>query len=154
MNCVSEATQKFGSGTGNNCSTSCPYPCEETTYESSVSMAVFPSEKQVYALSAERTPGHDTEHDVEDERAAIEDNIRKSWVLLDIYFDQLTVTSYNQVPSMTWDAMLSDLGGQMGLFVGCSVITIAEIVEYLIKKMFRLFARSPNIMTAFDEGDK
>ena len=138
VTCVSKATQKFGAGRDNNCSNSCPYPCNQTTYESSVSMAVFPSEKQVYALSAERTPVNNTDQDVEDERAAIADNIRKSWVLLDIYFDQLTVTSYNQVPSMTWDAMLSDLGGQMGLFVGCSVITIAEILEYLIRKIYRL----------------
>ena len=138
VNCVSEATQKFGSGTGNNCSTSCPYPCNQTTYESSVSMAVFPSENQVHTLSDEAASGSNyIDYDVEDERAAIADNIRKSWIILDIYFDQLTVTSYTQVPSMTWDAMLSDLGGQMGLFLGCSVITIAEILEYLIRKIYR-----------------
>ena len=62
-------------------------------------------------------------------------DIRKNWVLLDIYFDQMTVMRNKQVESMTWSALLSDLDGQMGLFLGMSAITAAEVVEYIFRKM-------------------
>ena len=57
---------------------------------------------------------------------------------LDVFYDELSVTKFEQVPAMTWSALLADLGGQMGLFLGMSAITAAEVVEYLVRKIFRL----------------
>ena len=65
-------------------------------------------------------------------------NLRKNLVYLDIFYDELSITQFIQVPSMTWSALLADLGGQMGLFLGMSAITAAEVIEYLVRKMYRL----------------
>ena len=62
----------------------------------------------------------------------------KNLVYLDIFYDELSVTKFKQVPAMTWSALLADLGGQMGLFLGVSAITAAEVVEYLMRKIYRL----------------
>ena len=151
--CVSQAIKNFRSGEVSSCPDTCPHPCEQTTYDSAISMAVYPSENTLSAMSEDPEaiayilPASDlnaTDDDIlasSDVRKAIAEEMRKNWVYLDVYFDQLTITSYTQIPSITWSAMLSDIGGQMGLFVGCSVITIAEILEYLIRKIYRLFTR-------------
>ena len=62
----------------------------------------------------------------------------KNMVYLDIFYDELSVTKFKQVPAMTWSALLADLGGQMGLFLGMSAITAAEVVEYFVRKIYRV----------------
>ena len=40
-----------------------------------------------------------------------------------------------EAPKVTAWAMLSTIGGSMGLYVGVSVITVAEVVEFLTKSV-------------------
>lgn len=46
--------------------------------------------------------------------------------------------------------MLGDIGGQLGLFVGISFITLAEFVELLLRLILPRKKTPPNQVTAFD----
>ena len=138
--CVKKAIQKYrSSDTPSTCD--CPTPCTDATFSTSLSMTVFPSDK----ISGEYTKTLSKDEKVRGAVNEFDDNNIQSFdpgknlVYLDIFYDELSVTQFKQVPAMTWSALLGDLGGQMGLFLGMSAITAAEVIEYLVKKIYRLF---------------
>ena len=95
-------------------------------------MAVFPGEKISEEIE-EKIPN--IKQNTHDSNTS---DLRKNLVYLDVFYDELSVTKYTQVPAMTWSELLADLGGQMGLFLGMSAITAAEVVDYLVRKIYRL----------------
>ena len=99
-------------------------------------MAAFPSDR---ILEEYKEKVQNDEVDANDNKTNSKYfDLRKNLVYLDIFFDKLSVTYIEQVPAMTWSALLADMGGQMGLFLGMSAITAAEVVEYLVKKIYNL----------------
>ncbi|CAC5424540.1 ASIC4 [Mytilus coruscus] len=62
-----------------------------------------------------------------------------------IYFKDLSTTVTEQVP--TYDglpSLLANLGGQMGLFLGASILTITELFEFLIFIIWTVIQRRAN----------
>ena len=57
-------------------------------------------------------------------------DLRKN-ISLFIYFDSIEYEAMEQVPSKTLGKLIADTGGQMGLFLGASIMTIFEILELL-----------------------
>ena len=94
-------------------SSSCMPSCQRTEYTTSVSYVQFPDSsnienfQQFYNLTSEQ--------------------IRSDFLTLHIYFESLTVTSIVTTYLYSFTAFLSDVGGQLGLFIGASVISILEI---------------------------
>ncbi|XP_072049117.1 acid-sensing ion channel 1B-like [Amphiura filiformis] len=137
-NCVAKALQEYrSSGISDECD--CPTPCTEIVFTSSLSMTSFPSDQ----LAEEYLKEYGTLQTVVEDNSSFsfrdDLNLRKNLVYLDVYFDELSETRFKQVEAMSWSALLSDLGGQMGLFLGMSAITAAEVLEYLGRKTYRLF---------------
>ncbi|XP_020637095.1 bile acid-sensitive ion channel [Pogona vitticeps] len=119
-NCVSPMLYKMelmglcSAGTHNS---TCPVPCEETDYPTTVSYATFASEKALKYLSIKlkKTP----------------DYIRHNLVYIDIKYHDLNYKMTQQQKALSVSELLADIGGQLGLFCGASMITIIEIVEYI-----------------------
>ncbi|XP_072048340.1 acid-sensing ion channel 1C-like [Amphiura filiformis] len=137
--CVAKALLEYRSiGSSDVCN--CPTPCKAVVYTASLSMTSFPSDQ----LEQEYQNKYGTFVEVVDEGNSSfptsgDRDLRKNLVYLDVYFDELSETKFKQVEAMSFSALLSDLGGQMGFFLGMSAITAAEVLEYLVKKIFRLF---------------
>ena len=69
--------------------------------------------------------------------------IRDNYILLHVFFPSLHYTVTEQVEAFTLDELMSNLGGQLGLFLGVSIITLIELLEAMLlvmmtsgKKMF------------------
>jgi non-ribosomal peptide synthetase component F len=56
---------------------------------------------------------------------------RKNLARVRIYFEELNYQKVEQVPTWTIDSILGAVGGLMGLYVGISSITLAEIIVFL-----------------------
>uniref|UniRef100_A0A8C8VLU3 Acid sensing ion channel subunit 1 n=1 Tax=Pelusios castaneus TaxID=367368 RepID=A0A8C8VLU3_9SAUR len=57
-----------------------------------------------------------------------------SWenvLVLDIFFEALNYETIEQKKAYEVAGLLGDIGGQMGLFIGASILTILEIFDYL-----------------------
>uniref|UniRef100_W5MSJ2 Acid-sensing (proton-gated) ion channel 1c n=1 Tax=Lepisosteus oculatus TaxID=7918 RepID=W5MSJ2_LEPOC len=52
-------------------------------------------------------------------------------LVLDIFFEALNYETIEQKKAYEVAGLLGDIGGQMGLFIGASVLTILEIFDYL-----------------------
>ncbi|VDH96330.1 acid-sensing ion channel, other [Mytilus galloprovincialis] len=98
----------------------CPLPCTFTQYEVSLTSSLFPSDfysKKTFAVRGEKHL----------------DYYRQNYVNLHIYFDQLSTTISQQVPKYSSAGdIFANLGGQMGLFLGASIVTLTELCEFLI----------------------
>eukprot|EP00062_Callorhinchus_milii_P019925 gi/632974997/ref/XP_007903982.1/ PREDICTED: amiloride-sensitive sodium channel subunit gamma [Callorhinchus milii] len=61
---------------------------------------------------------------------------------LDIYYADLSVRNITEKPANTMVTLLSNFGGQLGLWMSCSVICVIEIVEVLLVDALWVLVRS------------
>ncbi|XP_033108984.1 acid-sensing ion channel 3-like [Anneissia japonica] len=116
--CASDVLNKLKSGVLEECD--CPVPCAYTSFSTSVTYADIPNlsvENELYSFYETSSP-----------------YFSKNYILLDVYYEELNLQVFKQTPAMTFSALLSDIGGQLGLFIGGSVITIFEVVQYFSMK--------------------
>jgi hypothetical protein len=54
---------------------------------------------------------------------------RRNFVNVDLFYDTLAYTLSTETPSMDVVALLANIGGTMGLFLGVSLLHVCELVE-------------------------
>ncbi|XP_015339996.1 acid-sensing ion channel 5 isoform X3 [Marmota marmota marmota] len=101
---------------------SCPVSCEETEYPATISYSSFPSQKALKYLSKKLNQSHDY--------------IRENLVNIEINYSDLNYKITQQQKAVSVSELLADVGGQLGLFCGASMITIIEIIEYLFTNFY------------------
>ncbi|KAI8510603.1 Amiloride-sensitive sodium channel [Branchiostoma belcheri] len=99
----------------------CPTPCVANTFPTTVSYAAWPS------TSAQDYYTNLFNHTAE--------YLQRNFVVMDLYYAQLNYQEVIQTRQYTVGSFLGDFGGQLGLFLGASVITIAEFIEYIVMKV-------------------
>ncbi|PIC51414.1 hypothetical protein B9Z55_001937 [Caenorhabditis nigoni] len=60
-------------------------------------------------------------------------HMKANFQMINIFYRDMSYTEYNQVQDASITQLLSDIGGNMGMFLGMSVITITEICLYFSK---------------------
>ena len=60
------------------------------------------------------------------------------YVSFGVYFDSLDYTLIDQMPKMNMLDLISNIGGNLGLFIGVSFLSFAEIIELIIEIFFIL----------------
>ncbi|XP_049894907.1 acid-sensing ion channel 1B isoform X1 [Epinephelus moara] len=95
----------------------CETPCNMTRYGKEMSFVKIPSKASAKYLAKKFNK---TEQ-------YISDNI----LVLDIYFEALNYETIEQKKAYELAGLLGDIGGQMGLFIGASILTILELFDYL-----------------------
>ncbi|KAF3690118.1 Acid-sensing ion channel 1B [Channa argus] len=95
----------------------CETPCNLTRYGKELSFVKIPSKASAKYLAKKYNK---TEQ-------YIADNI----LVLDIYFEALNYETIEQKKAYELAGLLGDIGGQMGLFIGASILTILELFDYL-----------------------
>ncbi|XP_063675220.1 degenerin del-1-like [Bolinopsis microptera] len=98
----------------------CPPPCKETQYTaqlSSSSLNKYYAHKKVDSLPA----GYTTKEDVMDNLLVIE-----------IMFSNMQVSEIREIVTYGWGNFLGDVGGVLGLFLGCSAFTIIEFGQFFV----------------------
>ncbi|PIO61022.1 Amiloride-sensitive sodium channel, partial [Teladorsagia circumcincta] len=95
---------------------SCGPPCSEISYLTTASVSKFPAEGYFVAT---------------DPVESVDQHLCRNWyeenaLLLQVFFETLKYESYTEIPSYGISAVLNDLGGQAGLWLGLSVISVIE----------------------------
>ncbi|XP_062570290.1 acid-sensing ion channel 1-like [Saccostrea cucullata] len=104
----------------------CPYPCHQMTYDVAVSTSQFPSDILVQVLSSHFNTSQER----------LKDNILE----ISIFYDKLNYFWMNQVPKYERIGnVLASIGGQMGLFIGASVLTMLEFMEIIFLVLLFIF---------------
>ncbi|XP_056294590.1 acid-sensing ion channel 1B isoform X1 [Pseudoliparis swirei] len=95
----------------------CETPCNMTRFGKEISFVKIPSKASAKYLAKKYNK---TEQ-------YIADNI----LVLDIFFEALNYETIEQKKAYELAGLLGDIGGQMGLFIGASLLTILELFDYL-----------------------
>uniref|UniRef100_A0A3P9A6U2 Acid-sensing ion channel 1 n=1 Tax=Esox lucius TaxID=8010 RepID=A0A3P9A6U2_ESOLU len=95
----------------------CQTPCNMTRFGKELSFVKIPSKASAKYLAKKYNK---TEQ-------YIADNI----LVLDIFFEALNYETIEQTKAYEFAGLLGDIGGQMGLFIGASILTILELFDYL-----------------------
>ncbi|XP_071950423.1 acid-sensing ion channel 1-like [Antedon mediterranea] len=130
--CAKDVLERLKSGKLPECD--CPVPCKYTTFDTSVNYASIPN-KNVEA-DLKTLYGSESEY------------IKENFILLDVYYEELNFQEYKQNAAMTFSALLSDIGGQLGLFIGASVITFAELGQFFVLKVQSIFQQNGSRRTS------
>ncbi|XP_067658355.1 acid-sensing ion channel 4-B-like [Haliotis asinina] len=64
--------------------------------------------------------------------------VKENFLKLEVYFRQLSYEQHTQQIAYDVFALLCDIGGSMGLFIGASVLTIVEILDLIMFQALRL----------------
>ncbi|XP_038057118.1 acid-sensing ion channel 1B-like [Patiria miniata] len=130
-------------GTDNPCD--CPVPCNYATFTTSLSTAAIPSNSVAADLQAKAQAQYSYSSDYSyssftvpspDQTDLFEEGyLEKNGVLLDVFYEDINYERYEQSEAITASALISDIGGQLGLFLGASFITLAEMLSYFGKKI-------------------
>uniref|UniRef100_A0A8C4RXY6 Acid-sensing ion channel 1-like n=1 Tax=Erpetoichthys calabaricus TaxID=27687 RepID=A0A8C4RXY6_ERPCA len=86
-----------------------------------------------------------------------EQYISENILVLDIFFEALNYETIEQKKAYEVAGLLGDIGGQMGLFIGASILTILELFDYLYEvikhKIYRtLKCQKPHHKNNNDKG--
>ncbi|XP_043931335.1 acid-sensing ion channel 4 [Protopterus annectens] len=110
----------------------CETPCNMTRYGKEISMVKIPSNRSARYLAKKYNTS--------------EDYIRENFLVLDVFFEALNYETIEQKKAYELAGLLGDIGGQMGLFIGASVLTILEILDYIyevIRDRIRRILKQP-----------
>ncbi|XP_023967485.1 acid-sensing ion channel 3 isoform X2 [Chrysemys picta bellii] len=95
----------------------CRTPCDMVRYGKELSMVKIPSKASAKYLAKKYNKSEQY----------ISDNV----LVLDVFFEALNYETIEQKKAYEVAGLLGDIGGQMGLFIGASILTILEIFDYL-----------------------
>ncbi|XP_021364347.1 acid-sensing ion channel 1C-like [Mizuhopecten yessoensis] len=93
----------------------CAIPCVFNMYSASVTTAYFPSKPNIDFF---------TQMGYKD--------MRTSFMEVRIFFDTLSYLKVEYQPEYDVEKIVATLGGQMGIFLGASLLTLSELVEFLL----------------------
>ncbi|XP_069086778.1 acid-sensing ion channel 1 isoform X2 [Pleurodeles waltl] len=95
----------------------CETPCNMTRYGKELSMVKIPSKASAKYLAKKYNKS--------------EQYIAENILVLDIFFEALNYETIEQKKAYEVAGLLGDIGGQMGLFIGASILTVLELFDYV-----------------------
>ncbi|XP_035222080.1 amiloride-sensitive sodium channel subunit beta-like [Stegodyphus dumicola] len=110
---------------------SCPPPCREKHYHTTTSSSrLNPDFFQLVKKAKSLTIKNGT-------ATVIHPDYEFSLMGVQIYYNSFFVTYVNETAIYSWESLIANIGGNMGLFLGLSIVTLLEITEFLAEMMTR-----------------
>ena len=112
-------------------------PCREDLYDMHASYAKFPSsvaaaywwDELNKTLSLDESNGKVTPHLIK--------SCYESLVAVDIFYSRIGYVQQVQIPANTRSSLLADIGGQVGLWLGVSIVSVYEVLQLCLVNIFR-----------------
>jgi hypothetical protein len=111
-------------------SSECPLECDFVDFDFSYSTSDFDA-YGMYLLYNEREPFSET----------YLEEFKKQTAIINVYFSDLRYTKITESPSTTIIDLFAYIGGTVGLFVGVSVLSCVEIVEFILEAIIIYFEK-------------
>ncbi|GFO40573.1 acid-sensing ion channel 1 [Plakobranchus ocellatus] len=121
--CVSEVERAFINNEL-DCIKNCPPACEESSFSTTVSNARWPTRGYWQTVLWQQGQYQNVTQLLEASE--------RSFLKLEIYYESLILDKVVNQPAFTWNKLLSDIGGQLGLLLGFSILTAIEILELVL----------------------
>ena len=136
LQCFNKFSDFFSKSDLNSlCEYACPSQCKTIEYNLGLSTCAFPTLS--YARNLQTSDWGKFPYDIND--TELIQFCREGFLKVIVSYDNLYYTSVDEVPSMTLNDLLGNLGGQLGLFIGISFLSLVEIIELIVAICITIF---------------
>ncbi|PFX31908.1 Acid-sensing ion channel 5 [Stylophora pistillata] len=97
----------------------CPLACDVVKYETKTSAAAYPNPSLINYLKMKGVDKTD-------------DYLRKNLIMLEVGYTSVSYEHFKQTAQYDSTALMGEIGGTLGLFLGCSAVTVIEFVDFAI----------------------
>jgi acid-sensing ion channel 5 len=125
IGCASDQYFSFWDENSNTFTSECPLECESVDFDFTYSISDLDIER-FYINRFYQKPNEDVDLA----------SLKKRVVDIYVYFTQLKYTEITEMPTTTVIDLLASVGGTIGLFVGISVLSFVEIIEFIMESIF------------------
>lgn len=127
VKCIQEQQERYDND-DLGCSAKCPQPCSQMSFRTSMSNSAWATnyEKQIQAMMLRES---DTNFQG---MGKSKDTLRLNFLRIKIYFEELNMEKITYSEYYAVENLMSDVGGQLGLWIGVSVITVAEVFKLFL----------------------
>ncbi|KAF8374675.1 unc-8, partial [Pristionchus pacificus] len=140
--CLSNITNTSGGFHHLQTDCACIQPCTENVFETAYSAAAWPS---INFKIGTDCPGI---FEIFNDSTACTEYYRVNTAYIEIYYEQLNFETLRETAGYTLVNLFSDFGGNIGLWIGFSVITFAEIFELLFEVVTFVLYHKPKQLRA------
>ncbi|XP_046571636.1 amiloride-sensitive sodium channel subunit gamma-like [Haliotis rubra] len=118
------------------CPDTCDPPCQDESHQLEISTAMWPASNYLSSLLDDFINGLRNKQSVSpiNENASADDKdtfFRRNMLKLNVFYKELNYQKIRTRPSYDWKSLLSDVGGQAGLWLGFSLLTLGEVLELI-----------------------
>lgn len=96
----------------------CKVPCQKNTYVPRISYSQYPA-------------NHIADH-MAKQMNTTRQVIRDNFLEVNIYFEDMVIETMEQQPAYSLSNLVGVIGGTLGVFIGASILTISEFLEFFI----------------------
>jgi hypothetical protein len=111
------------------CSIYCPLECDSIRYDLTISKSKFLIDNFIFQMKSGQYPINEFF-----DRITLKDT--QNIVVVSINYKELEYTNIKEIPKMDFFDLISNIGGNLGLFIGISFLSFAEIIEFLIEAIY------------------
>ncbi|XP_078617383.1 degenerin mec-4-like [Branchiostoma floridae x Branchiostoma japonicum] len=105
----------------------CPEACRETVFSSTVGFGEWPAPRYAETFIDDMKTRHGTGFG----NLGTAAEIREGFIQVTVYFENMKIEHIYETPSYEVENLLGDIGGQLGLWMGISIMTVIELAEFL-----------------------
>eukprot|EP01135_Chromosphaera_perkinsii_P011902 Nk52_evm19s2531 gene=Nk52_evmTU19s2531 len=135
-NCTMEDLQRLGTDVS-GCN--CPEKCFETTYRQEISLSNYPTTQATPGIFERLLERYGGDYFSKTYTNLTNASPKKDkWVFLNqngikasLYYSSLTVEMQKEIEAYSLTEFAGEVGGLMGLFLGMSLLTIAEFIDFI-----------------------
>lgn len=133
LNCIQSEENNFYDGTEIElCYKNCPNECSQVLYHTQVSSAKYPSKWYASILK-------DSNELLMDKTTLFD--LQQTILMVNVFYNQMNYNLIEEFPELSVDALFAYIGGNLGLFLGVSVISVIEILEFIFYLIYFFISR-------------
>jgi len=129
LSCANQVRDRFDTTPiSASCSSYCPAPCSYATYDTQASSSGYPT-SYYYSILAS-TPNLQNKF----QSVSLNESVVRGAVLkVNVFYDSLNYLTLIDSQTVTIPSLFGTVGGNLGLFLGMSILTLFEILDLIFK---------------------
>ena len=134
------------------CSKSCRDECEYLNYDTVVSNSLFPSSKYSQVIIANENisknfDDNNNDNNIDSSSSMPDyDTIKSGVVAASVYYSAEMYNRIREKPSTEFEVFVSNLGGNLGLFLGISLLSFIELIEVFYEWLCSITVKKSKIV--------
>ncbi|CAF0734924.1 unnamed protein product [Brachionus calyciflorus] len=137
--CVKDAETEFYNGSGiNKCYNYCPNECYQVIYDTKINIAKYPS-KWYTSILKNSIISSDPFFNFLNTSDYL--NLQQTILMVNIYYENMYYTLLKDTPEVTIELLIAYIGGNLGLFMGISLLSLVEFFEFTFNLVYTFVKR-------------